>query len=117
MPDQALHAFGFGKNRGYAGSPRLSFRSAAMITSQHYQRNLREQSLQLARGFQPIHHRHPQVQDNKIWRELFGFADSVDAILGFATHGKSGLALKCEAKRSTDRRMVVHYEYGCQESC
>jgi hypothetical protein len=95
----------FRKNHRYAGRPRLSFRSAAVIGGKHHQGNLREQSLQFPRGLQPIHHRHAQVQDNQIWRQFFCFSDGVEAIFRFSTHTKSRLPFKCQPQSAADSRM------------
>ena len=73
-------------DRRAARSHGFLFKVRTLETSEHQQLNRRVHPLQLARSLQPIHHRHGEVQNDKVRLEVLSFLDRVSPVSCLATH-------------------------------
>ena len=61
----------------------------------------------LARRLDPVEHRHADVHQDDIWRELAGACHGLRAVAGLADHLDSRLRLENHPEAGTDERLIV----------
>jgi hypothetical protein len=63
--------------------------------------------VQDARGFEAVHHRHGQIEDDQIWFQLNGFLHRFAAVHGFGVNFQEGVIFKQAPERFAEVRIVV----------
>jgi hypothetical protein len=106
----------FGDESVGAGREGFFHEAAGAVLGKEDDLDVREFVFDQAGGFEAADDRHRNVHENEVGLVLFGEADGISSVGGFADDFDIGVGLKNFADRSSDDVAVVHYE-NTQRRC
>lgn len=106
--DQRVQVIVLGEHGGYTGAERRQFQFPAVVRGEQEKRNLGHHAAKSGGGFQAVHFRHREVENDQVGTELLGFLNGVNTVNRLAANGELRMRVEKQTELATNDFVIVN---------
>jgi hypothetical protein len=97
-----------GEDGTYTGAASYQLQFSAVVRGEEEEKNAGHHVAESGGGFQAIHLRHGEIENDQVGGELLGFFDGVNSVNSLATNGEFGISVEKRTELPTNDLVIVH---------
>jgi len=105
---QRVQILVLGEHGGYAGAERGQFQFTAIVRGEKEKRNIGHHVAESGGGFQAIHFRHREIENDQVGREAPGFLDGLNTVNRLAANGEIRMRVEKQSELPTNDLVIVN---------
>jgi hypothetical protein len=99
-----------GENGAYSGAEGGQLKFPAVVGGEEEERNAGQDVPEGRGGFQAVHLRHGEIENDEVGGELLGFLDGVHAVNSLAANGELGMRIEKRTELTADDFVIVYQQ-------
>jgi len=105
---QAVQIIVLREHSGYSGAERRQFQFPTVVRGEEEKGNLGHQVAKSGGGFQAVHFRHGEIENDQVGAKLLGFLDSLNSVNCLAADSELRMRVEKRTELATNDLVIVN---------